>query len=295
MISRKKLKGTGVALITPFQKDGGIDFRSFEKLLKHVISNKVEFLVVQGTTAESATLSSDEKNALLDFVIEINAGRLPVVLGIGGNNTQGVVKELRNKDLTNVDAILSVSPYYNKPSQRGIYQHFKMIANASPKPIILYNVPSRTSSNISADTCLSLANDFNNIIGVKEASGDLGQCMTIIKNKPSNFLVLSGDDQLTLPLIACGGDGVISVVANTRPKEFSEMVRQSLAGNYTKARNLHYKVNELIDLLFIEGNPAGVKASLDLMGICQDHLRLPLVSMSKANKNKIKACLDELA
>ena len=288
----KKLKGTGVALVTPFQKEGSIDFKSFEKLIEHVIKGGVEFLVPLGTTGESVTLTKDEKNAVLDFVIEINAQRLPIVLGLGGNNTQEIIDSIKHTDFEKVDAILSVSPYYNKPTQRGIYQHYKMIASASPVPVILYNVPGRTSSNISAETTLALANDVENIIGVKEASGNLEQCMEIIKNKPKDFLVLSGDDALTLPLISLGADGVISVVANAFPKDFSELTRQCLEGNFDKARKLHYKLTEIISLLFIEGNPAGVKCALEILKISPSNLRLPLVNVSKATYNKMATLIE---
>ena len=246
----RKLKGTGVALVTPFRKDGNVDFKSLEKLLNHVINGKVEYLVVLGTTGESVTLSINEKSAIIDFVKEINAGRLPIVLGLGGNNTQEILNQIADFDFDGIDAILSVSPYYNKPSQKGIYQHFKMIANQSPVPVILYNVPARTGSNITAETTLALANEVENIIGIKEASGSIEQCMRIIKDKPKGLLVISGDDVITLPLIACGADGVISVIANAYPKNFSEMVRQTLSGNYDEARSLHYSFMEIIPLLF---------------------------------------------
>ena len=246
-----KLKGTGVALVTPFHKDGNIDFKSFKKLVDRCIDQKVEYLVPLGTTGESVTLSSDERKAVLDFVVEVTEKRVPVVLGLGGNNTREVVQTIEETDFNGVDAILSVSPYYNRPSQRGIFQHYKTIANASPVPMILYNVPTRTGSNIDAETTLELAHESKNIIGIKEASGNLEKIMRIIKNKPKDFLVISGDDSITLPIIACGGDGVISVIANAMPKDFSEMVRSALDGNFDKARRLHYKLMEITHAIFV--------------------------------------------
>jgi 4-hydroxy-tetrahydrodipicolinate synthase len=294
MISPKKLKGTGVAIVTPFRKDGNINFKCLQKLLEHLIKGKVEYVVPLGTTGESATLNKDEKMAVLDFVIEIVANRIPVVVGIGGNNTNEVVSMLSSMDLSGVAAVLSVSPYYNKPSQKGLYQHYKMIANESPLPVILYNVPSRTGSNIEAETVLSLANDFDQIIGVKEASGDFEQVMNIIHNKPKDFLVISGDDLITLPLLASGADGVISVIANAYPKEFSEMTRAGLASQFEKAKKLHYKLSDLIPLLFSHGSPAGIKSVLAALDICEDHLRLPLVQIPKAHYNKIVAILNQI-
>jgi 4-hydroxy-tetrahydrodipicolinate synthase len=287
----KKLKGTGVALITPFHKDGSIDFKGFEKLIEHLISNNVDYLVPMGTTGESVTLTTDEKTAVLDFVVEVNNKRLPVVLGLGGNNTQEVINSIKKADLSGVDALLSVSPYYNKPTQKGIYEHYKMIVSASPLPIILYNVPGRTGSNMLAETTLSLAHDIKNIIAIKEASGNLEQCMQIIKNKPKDFIVISGDDAITLPLISIGAEGVISVAGNVFPKDFSDLVRQALKGNYDKAKELHYRMLDTINLLFVEGNPAGAKAALSIMNICGDHLRLPLVPVSKTTHTKISAAL----
>lgn len=283
----RQLKGTGVALVTPFHKDGSIDFKSFEKLINHLINGKVEYLVPLGTTGESVTLSKDEKIAVLDFVTEVNNKRVPVVLGLGGNNTNEVLSQMNQYDFSHVDAILSISPYYNKPSQRGIYQHYKMIGNNSPVPVILYNVPSRTGSNMTAETSLNLAHDIKNIIGMKEASGNLEQCLSIIKNKPKDFLLISGDDGITLPLIACGADGVISVIANAYPKGFSEMVRQSLAGNFSKARDLNFIYSDLVPLLFTEGSPSGIKALLSMLGVTQEFVRLPMVGVSKGLQNKL--------
>lgn len=286
-MAKNKFKGTGVALVTPFQDNGKVDFKSLGKLVNHVIKGKVEYLVVLGTTGESVTLDKEEKAAVVKQVIEAAGKRVPVVLGLGGNNTYEILSQLEKQDFKGIDAILSVSPYYNKPSQRGIYQHYKAIAEASPVPVILYNVPGRTSSNMLADTTLQLAHDFKSIIGVKEASGNIEQCMKIIKNRPKDFLVISGDDALTLPIIACGGDGVISVVANAWPKDFSEMTRQSLEGNFQKARKLHYKLTDIIEQLFADGNPGGIKAALSLMKICPDNLRLPLVNVNPTVQEKL--------
>ncbi|MFZ7144826.1 MAG: 4-hydroxy-tetrahydrodipicolinate synthase [Bacteroidota bacterium] len=273
-----KLKGTGVALITPFHKDGSIDFKSFRKIIDRCIDGKVEYLVPLGTTGESVTLTTNEKRAVVDFVIEINDKRLPIVLGLGGNNTQETLDTIEEFDFDGIDAILSVSPYYNRPSQRGIIQHYKMIGNACPVPVLLYNVPSRTGSNMDADTTLQLANDVKNIVGIKEASGNLEKAMKIIKNKPKDFLVISGDDVIALPLIACGADGVISVISNAYPKDFSEMIRIALDGNFEKSRKLH-------------GNPSGVKGLMTAMGICSEHVRLPLSAVNKSAINKFEALL----
>ncbi|MDG1476123.1 MAG: 4-hydroxy-tetrahydrodipicolinate synthase [Vicingaceae bacterium] len=283
-----KFKGTGVAIVTPFNSDKSVDYNALEKLVNHLISNGIDYIVVQGTTGESVTLSKQEKEETLAFVIKINNGRLPIVLGVGGNCTASVVEAFQNTNLTGVDAILSVSPYYNKPTQEGIYQHYKAIAAVSQLPIILYNVPGRTSSNILPATTLRLANDFDNIIAVKEASGNLEQCMEIINNKPANFLVISGDDALTLPMIASGGNGVISVIANAFPKGFSDMVSAALNNDMETARVLHYKYFEMIHYLFVEGNPAGVKAALKELNIMNDAVRLPLVTVSNETNNKIK-------
>lgn len=290
---KNKLKGTGVALVTPFHKDGSIDFKLLRKLIEHCVEGKAEYLVPLGTTGESVTLTKDEKRAVLDFVIEVNEKRLPVVLGLGGNNTNEIIHCMEDYPLKSVSAILSVSPYYNKPSQRGLLQHYRTIANSSPVPVIIYNVPSRTSVNISADTTLLLAEE-ENIIGVKEASGNFDQCMRILKNKPKDFLFISGDDALTFPLMALGADGVISVVANAYPKEFSEMVRLALEGNFDRARKIHYQLLTFTNLLFTEGSPSGIKAALSMMNICEDYLRLPLVGVSKTTWNKIEEAIKEI-
>lgn len=284
-------KGIGVALVTPFHKDGSIDFKSFKKLIEHVISGKVDYLVPLGSTGEAATMNKDERNAVLNFVKDENNGRVPIVLGHGGNNTREVVNCLDGYDFEGVDAILSVSPAYNKPSQKGIYQHYKLISDNCPVPVIIYNVPSRTGSNITAETTVSLATDFKNIIGIKEASGNFDQFMQILKYRPKNFLMISGDDSVTLPLVALGADGVISVVANAYPKEFCLMVHNALEGKYDEARKQHYRLLEIINSLFLENNPAGIKAALSLLEITQEHLRLPLVTLSKATLNKMSALM----
>lgn len=293
MSKNSKFKGTGVAIVTPFNKDGSIDYKSLNKLIDFIIKGGVEYVVVLGTTGESVTLSKEEKQSVVTHVIENVNKRVPIVLGLGGNNTQEIISAFKkSSDFNNIDAILSVSPYYNKPNQRGIYQHYKAIAEASPLPIILYNVPGRTSSNVTADTTIKLATDFKNIIAVKEASGNLEQCMKIIKHRPKDFLVISGDDMLTLPMIAAGADGVISVVANAFPKDFSEMTRQILAGNVKEAQKLHYKLTDIIEQLFADGNPAGIKAVLEMLKICSPTVRLPLVNVNKATQNALKEMVE---
>ncbi len=289
MSKYSKFKGTGVAIVTPFLKDSSIDYKSLTKVVNHIIKGGVEYVVAMGTTGESVTLTKEEKQLVVSHVLEVVDNRVPVVLGLGGNNTQEILNALKkSNDFKGVDAILSVSPYYNKPNQRGIYQHYKAISEASDLPIILYNVPGRTSSNISADTTIKLATDFKNIIAIKEASGSIEQCMKIIKYRPKDFLVISGDDMITLPIIASGGDGVISVVANAFPKDFSEMTRQILAGNVKEAQKLHYKLTDITEQLFADGNPAGIKEALSILGICQPHVRLPLVNVNKATQNALK-------
>lgn len=290
----KKLKGTGVALVTPFHKDTSIDFKGLKKLIESMVAGKVEYLIPLGTTGESVTLTEDEKIAVLDFVIEVNDRRLPIVLGLGGNNTQQILHYLKQYTFEGVDAILSVSPYYNKPTQKGIFQHYKMIAQNSPVPVILYNVPSRTGSNMYAETTLQLAEEIDNILGIKEASGNMEQVMQIINHKPENFLVISGDDMITLPLLAAGADGVISVVTNAYPKQFSDMVRMSLKGNFEKARELHYSLMDFTHQIFTEGNPVGIKTALSLLNICNEHVRLPLVSGSRSIFNKLELTMKEL-
>jgi 4-hydroxy-tetrahydrodipicolinate synthase len=288
-------KGTGVAIVTPFDKNKNVDVTALRKLVNYLIDGGVEYLVVLGTTGESATLNPDEKKLVIDTVVEENNNRLPLVLGIGGNNTQAVIEQINRTDLSLFEAVLSVSPYYNKPTQEGIYQHYKAIMEQTDAKIILYNVPGRTASNITAETTLRLAHDFNRIIAIKEASGNLEQAMKIINGKPDGFYVISGDDALTLPFVAAGGDGVISVIANALPKDFSDMVRAALNNDMENARKLHYKVFELIDYLFAEGNPAGIKNTLAHLGIMQEFVRLPLVPVSKELSNKIKLFLDTIS
>ncbi|MFH1119168.1 MAG: 4-hydroxy-tetrahydrodipicolinate synthase [Bacteroidota bacterium] len=286
--------GTGVALVTPFHKQGTIDFGSLESVIEHIITNGVDYLVVMGTTGEAATLSKDEKNALVCFVRDVVNKRLPVVQGVGGYNTQEVVNQLRSNDFDGIDAILSVTPYYNKPTQRGLYLHYKHIASASPVPVILYNVPGRTSVNMKAETTLELAAEFENIIAVKEASGNFSQIMEIIRNKPEGFMVISGDDGITMPLIAAGADGVISVVANAYPRTFSKMVNASLKGHLDEARKLHYQLLPFIDALFMDGSPGGIKAALETMKLIQNNLRLPVVKVNKATQSLISGLIAEL-
>jgi 4-hydroxy-tetrahydrodipicolinate synthase len=283
--------GTGVAIITPFTNKGEVDFPALTKLVEHLIKGRVEYIVVLGTTGETATLSKEEKQHVINHIIKVNKNRIPLVLGVGGNNTAEVVESLKKDDLTGFSAILSVSPYYNKPSQEGIYQHYKAISKASPLPIILYNVPGRTASNIAWDTTIRLATEFKNIIAIKEASGNMEQCMKIIKHRPDNFLIISGDDNLTLPLIACGADGVISVVANAYPKDFSDMVRSALVHDLKTAQKLHYKLLEITEQLFADGNPGGVKVVLANKKITQSFVRLPLVEPNAG----VKALLKKLA
>jgi 4-hydroxy-tetrahydrodipicolinate synthase len=289
-----KFKGTGVALVTPFHKQGMVDFSSLEKLIEHCIGGGISYLVVMGTTAETATLTREEKHALAEFVVETVNERVPLVLGIGGNNTQEIVNSLRTLAFDGYDAILSVTPYYNKPQQRGMYLHYKSIAVVSPLPIIMYNVPSRTSVNIKPETVLQLANDFDNIIGIKEASGNVEQVMDIVRQKPKDFLVISGDDLLTLPLLAMGCDGVISVTANAFPAEVSQMVQLGLKGDVKKAREIHYKLTDFTQALFSDGNPAGIKAALEIKGLISNHLRLPLVKVEKPLYNLISSLITEL-
>jgi len=287
-----KFRGLGVAVVTPFHKDGSIDFKSFSGIIEHLIKGKVNYIVVLGSTGEAVTMSKDEKYAVINCAIDTVEKRIPIVLGIGGNNTSEIVKCVQKTDFTDIDGILSVSPAYNKPSQKGIYLHFRAIANESPVPVIIYNVPGRTGSNITADTTIKLATDFSNIIAVKEASGNLDQCMTIIKNKPKNFLVISGDDALTLPLIALGADGIISVVGNAFPKQFSELVQLCFMNDFKKAAKIHFALIDIINSLFAEGNPAGIKAALEIRNLCQNYLRLPLTPVSKTQYHYIEEMIN---
>jgi 4-hydroxy-tetrahydrodipicolinate synthase len=273
----EKFSGTGVAIITPFTKSGAIDYEALGNLIEHIVVNKVDFIVSLGTTSEAATLSSNEKNRVMKCVIENTEKRVPIVMGIGGNNTAEVAETIRKTSFEGIDGILSVAPYYNKPNQEGMLAHFREISKASPIPIILYNVPSRTSSNISSDTVLRLSEECWNVVAVKEASGDLDQISRIIKDKPDEFKVLSGDDALTLPMMALGADGVISVVANAFPAACSAMVRLLHKHKMNEARSIHFSLTEIIDGLFADGNPAGIKAALEILGVCENNLRLPLV------------------
>jgi len=293
MTINQQLRGTGVAIVTPFKKDESVDYDALIKLTENLILNKVEYIVVLGTTGESVTLTKEEKNAVLKCVKETVNKRIPLILGLGGNDTREIINTIAHTNLENVQAILSVSPYYNKPNQEGIYQHYKTIAKNSPLPIILYNVPARTGSNITAETTLRLAHDVSNIIGIKEASGNIEQCMKIIKNRPDNFLVLSGDDVLTLPIIAAGGDGVISVAANAFPKDFSDMVRKALNNEWSAARKIHYKLLEIMEQLFADGNPGGIKAALKILGRCEDTMRLPLCNINVSVYMKLENMISE--
>jgi len=287
-------RGTGVAIVTPFHDSGNIDFGSFEHLIDHIVSNGVDYIVALGTTGESVTLSKDEKNAVQNFVVDTVNKRVPVMVGIGGNNTQEVINTIKATSFEGIDAILSVSPYYNKPQQRGIYNHYKAIATASPVPVVLYNVPGRTSSNISAETTLKLAHDIKNIIGIKEASGNLLQIMEIIQKRPSGFLVISGDDALTLPMLAIGADGVISVVANAFPREYSEMVSLALKGKISKAMPIHYGLLEFTNALFADGSPSGIKMALEIMNICKSIVRLPLVKVNKPTQTLLESLVENI-
>ncbi len=290
----KELIGTGVALITPFKEDLTIDFEGLQRVVNYTIANGVDYLVVLGTTAESATLSKAEKQLVVNTIVDTNAGRLPLVLGIGGNDTLAVIKELKTTNVSAFTAILSVSPYYNKPTQEGIYQHFAAISKASEKPIIIYNVPGRTASNIQPITVKRLATQFENIIGIKEAAGDIAQAMSLIAMCPKNFLVISGDDMITLAIILAGGAGVISVIGEGFPKEFSEMVRLGLNKNVKDAYKIHYKLAPAIAYIFEEGNPAGIKGVFKSLGICGNTVRLPLVSISATLQTKIDSFISNL-
>ena len=284
-------RGLGVALVTPFRTNGQIDYAGLEKLIDHQIAGGVDYVVSMGTTGESVCLTKAEKKELLAQTVGFVRNRVPVVLGVGGNNTAEVAEALGEFDMDGVDAILSVSPYYNKPTQEGIYQHYRAIAQVALRPIILYNVPGRTGSNMTADTTLRLARDFNNIIAIKEASANLDQMGRILKYKPKDFMLISGDDALTLPIIAMGGVGVISVVGNALPQEFSSLVHAALRGDLDTARREHLRLIEVIELLFVEGNPAGIKEALKILGICGNTLRLPLVNVGEGTSRKLYQAL----
>ncbi|MGB0930037.1 MAG: 4-hydroxy-tetrahydrodipicolinate synthase [Chitinophagales bacterium] len=291
------LKGVGVALVTPFQNNGNVDFAAYKRLIDHVIEGGVDYVVALGTTGESPTLSIEEKYKVLDKTIEFVRKRVPVVGGFGGNNTQYVLKTIKGYHFNGVDAILSVSPAYSKPTQEGIFQHYKAIAAVSPRPIILYNVPSRTGSNMTASTTLRLAAECLNVVAMKEASGNLVQCMEIVNKNPrkNDFWVVSGDDIITLPMIGFGIDGVISVIANATPKAFSEMVHAALKGDFVTARKRHFQLMELTQLIFAENNPGGVKAALSVLGICEENFRLPVVPVSRELKEKIEVAVGKLS
>ncbi|WP_281234222.1 4-hydroxy-tetrahydrodipicolinate synthase [Flavobacterium gelatinilyticum] len=275
----QSLIGTGVALVTPFKKDFSVDIEALQRIVNFSIDGGVEYLVVMGTTAENATLTQEEKELVINTVIDVNKGRLPLVLGVGGNNTMQIVEELKTRDFSAFEAILSVSPYYNKPTQEGIYQHFKAIAEASPVPVILYNVPGRTSSNMLPSTVIRLANDFDNVVAIKEAAGDMAQALKLIKDAPKDFLVISGDDMIALPIVLAGGAGVISVIGQGYPKEFSEMIRLGLNKKAAEAFKNHYFLADCIDMIFEQGNPAGIKHVFQAMNIAENTVRLPLVSV----------------
>jgi 4-hydroxy-tetrahydrodipicolinate synthase len=281
------LMGTGVALITPFNKDFSIDTVALTKIVNFSIDGGIEYLVVMGTTAENATLTQDEKELVISTVVQANKGRLPLVLGVGGNNTMQIIEELKMGDFSDFVAILSVSPYYNKPTQEGIYQHFKAIATASPIPVILYNVPGRTASNMLPATVFRLANDFKNIVAIKEAAGDIVQAMQLLKDKPKDFMIISGDDMIALPMILAGGSGVISVIGQGFPKEFSEMIRLGLSKKAEDAYQLHYQLMDCIDMIFEQGNPAGIKQVFQSLGISENTVRLPLVPVDQSLVKKI--------
>lgn len=283
-----KFIGTGVALITPFNADLSIDYDALERLVEYNIENATDYLVISGTTGESVTVTPEEKKELIAFISKVNNGRLPLVLGVGGNNTAKVIAEIKATDFSSIDGILSVSPYYSKPTQEGIYQHFKAIAEVSPKPIILYNVPGRTSSNMSPQTTLRLAKDFKNIVAVKEAGNNVHQYLELLRTKPKNFLVLSGDDDLALGVALAGGSGVISVIGQALPKEFSEMIRLGIARKAKEAYDIHFKLMPITSLIFSENNPAGIKAVLEGLNISKPHVRLPLVEATNELKSAIK-------
>ena len=289
----KELIGTGVALVTPFKDDLTVDHDALKRIVNFNIENGTDYLVISGTTGESVTITKDEKRDVISTIKHANNDRVPMVLGIGGNNTMQVINEIKSTDLSEMTAILSVSPYYSKPTQEGLYQHFKVISEVSPIPIILYNVPGRTSKNMEPETTLRLARDFNNIVAVKEAGNNVAQYLELLRDKPKDFLVISGDDDLALGVVLAGGAGVISVIGQAFPKEFSEMIRLGLKGNAKESYKLHYRLMEAINLIFSENNPAGIKRVLASLGLCSDKVRLPLVPASKELKNKIEQFLNE--
>ncbi len=291
---QRKLTGVGVAIVTPFRKDLSIDFAALERLLSHLLDNKVNYLVVLGTTGEAATLNSDEKKALLNFVIDFVDKKVPIVAGFGGNNTRAIISSIKYYNFTGIDAILSVAPYYNKPTQKGLFNHYKDISMASPVPLILYNVPGRTGVNIAAETTLELAHKCSNIVAVKEASGNFEQMMHILRDKPDDFMLISGEDTLTLPMISMGASGVISVTANAFPKEYGELVQLALKGKFAEAMKIQSKLLEIMQTLFVDGNPGGIKAALKIKGIIENYLRPPLETISRQTYNKLVKLIEEL-
>lgn len=288
-----KFQGTGVALVTPFHKYGTIDFTSLGIMVEFVLKGGVDYLVALGTTSEAATMTEDERVAVVDFIVDQVDGRVPIVVGLGGNNTMGIESELNKLPYQNIDALLSVTPYYNKPNQKGLYYHYKTLANSSDLPIIMYNVPSRTATNMSAETTVRLAHEFSNIIGIKEASGDMFQVMKILRDKPKDFQVISGDDALTYSMIGAGATGVISVTANAYPKQFSQMVSHALNAKWKEARDLNFSLLEFMDAIFEDGNPAGIKSALSTLGLIKHNLRLPLVKVNVQTANRIKTFVDD--
>ncbi len=291
---RNIFKGLGIALVTPFKEDGSVDYRSLARLVEYQLNNGADFLCILATTGETPTLTTEEKQKIKELVVSLVNGRIPILLGCGGNNTSAIIEELQTRDFKGIDGILSVCPYYNKPSQEGLYQHFKAIAAATKLPVVLYNVPGRTGINMAAATTVRLARDCKNIVAIKEASGNLEQVNEIIKNKPATFDVLSGDDGLTFPMVSCGAVGAISVIGNALPKEFSKMIRLQMKGEYEPARKIHHRFIDLFSLLFVDGNPAGVKAMLSEMGFIGNYLRLPLVPMQIKNHQRMSEILKEL-
>lgn len=288
----KKLLGTGVALVTPFNSDLSIDHEALERIVNYNIENGTDYLVISGTTGESVTINKQEKQNIIQTIVKANNKRVPLVLGIGGNNTAQIIDEIQSTNLDDITAILSVSPYYSKPTQEGLYQHFKAISKVSPRPIILYNVPGRTSKNMEPKTTLRLAQEFENIIAVKEAGNNVAQYLQLLKDKPKDFMIISGDDDLALGVVLAGGSGVISVIGQAFPKQFSNMIRLGLEGKAKEAYKIHFKLMDAISLIFSENNPAGIKAVLEYKKLCQDTVRLPLVPASEDLKNKIKSFID---
>ena len=287
-------RGLGIALVTPFKQDGSVDYKSLIRLVEYQLDNGADFLCILATTGETPTLTSEEKQRIKDLIVDLVGGRIPILMGCGGNNTAAVVRELQTGDFRGIDGILSVCPYYNKPSQEGLYQHFKAIAAATKLPVVLYNVPGRTGVNLKAETTVRLARDCENIVAIKEASGNLEQVDEIIKNKPNGFDVISGDDSLTFPMVSCGAVGVISVIGNALPKEFSKMIRLQMKGEYAPARKIHHRFIDLFSLLFVDGNPAGVKAMLHEMGYIENVLRLPLVPTRISTLQRMSEIMKEL-